>query len=519
MSESSQKNEVASNNKRIAKNTVYLYLRMVLVMAVGFYTSRIVLKTLGVSDYGVFNVVGGVIGVLGYVNTLLAGGTSRFLTIALGENNFPKLKLTFSTMFVLTMIVALLVIILGETVGLWFVNNYLNIELNRMDAVNWVYQCALFSSALTIAQSPFAASIISHEKMNIYAYMSFFDVIMKLVIVYLLVIFDYDKLKVYAVLLFLVNFLNIVIYRVYCIRQFKECELSFKFDRNIFKEQLTFSGWNMLGSLSAICINYGINIVINIFFGTIVNAARGVANQVSNIVQHLYSNFQLAGRPQVMKYYANKQYPEMFQLMCNNGKYCALLLICPIIPVFIYTDELLGVWLTEVPQYSTGFVRWALLYTLFRSFDEPLSVAIHAVGKMKIPNLTCALLNLSILPLAYIIYRQGGSPLWGAILLAVFVPICSIINFWILKKYIDFPWTMYVKKVYMSVAFITAISLILPIVLRFFISQNIWTTLACTVVSGLYVMVVVFILGLSKQKRKMIVQTVFAKIGLQSKNA
>ena len=300
----------SNNNKRLAKNTVYLYLRMILTMAIGLYTSRVVLKTLGVSDYGVYNVTGGLITMLTYVNTILAGGTSRFLTIALGKNNPKELKKTFSTTITLAMASALLVLLLGETFGLWFVNTQLNIDPMRMEAANWVYQCALLSAALTITQSPFSASIISHERMDVYAYMSIFDVTMKLLIVYALVMFDFDKLKLYALLMLGVNFLNILIYRTYCIRKFKECTMHFSFDVQLFKSMFSYSSWNMIGMFSVFLIDQGLNMVMNIFFGTIVNAARGVAEQVNNIVRQLYSSFQTPCRPQIMKYYAAGEIKE-----------------------------------------------------------------------------------------------------------------------------------------------------------------------------------------------------------------
>ena len=503
------------NNKRIAKNTLLLYIRMLITMVVGLFTARVVLSVLGVSDYGVFNVVGGVIGMLGYVNTLFASGVSRFLTIALGENNSLKLKLTFSTTVVLTLFTSILVLVLGETIGLWFVNTHLNIDPSRMEAVNWVYQCALLSSALTIAQTPYTASIISHERMNIYAYMSIFDAIMKLVIVYLLLIVNYDKLIMYAIFLLVINTIDIVIYRLYCIRRFQECKPSLKCDKQILKEMLSFSGFNMIGSLSAVCMNYGVNIVINIFFGTVINAARGVANQIGNVIQQLYSNFQLAGRPQVMKYYAQGDLQNMFNLMYNNGKYCALLLLCPIIPILVFVDGLLDIWLIEVPEYSAGFVRLAVLYTFLRSLDEPLTVGIHAVGKMKLPNITSASLNLMILPLAYVIYKMGGSPLWGAVLLAAFVPFCTIINFWILKKYIDFPWKMYLKRVFFPVGYIAAISSILPISLLCFVPQNVWTCILCAMLSGVNVCLFVFLLGLTKPKQKEVINIVLTKLHIR----
>lgn len=289
--------DYSSNNKRLAKNTLFLYLRMILTMAIGLYTSRIVLKTLGVSDYGVYNVTGGLITLLAYVNTILAGGTSRFLTIALGQKDLAKLKLTFSTTVTLSLVSSVIVLVLGETVGLWFVNTHLNIDSSRMEAANWVYQCALLSATLTITQMPFSASLISHERMNVYAYMSILDVIMKLLIVYVLLFFNVDKLKLYATLMLCVNFLNILIYRWYCIKRFEECSMQFGFDKNLFKNMFAYSSWNMIGSLSTLLIDQGINILINMFYGTIVNAARGIAMQVNNIVRQMYSSFQMPCRP------------------------------------------------------------------------------------------------------------------------------------------------------------------------------------------------------------------------------
>ena len=503
--------DIKATNKRIAQNTLTLYVRMLITMVVGLYTSRVVLQTLGVSDYGVFNVVGGIIGMLGYINNLFASGVSRFLTIGLGENNQEKLKLTFSTSVFLTILTALLVLIAGETIGVWFVNNHLNINPDRIVAVNWVYQCALASSVLTVAQAPFTASIISHEKMNVYAYMSIFDAAMKLLIVYLLLIIRNDKLITYSILLFIINTLDIVIYRAYCIKYFEECKPSIKFDKTVLKGMLSFSGYNMLGSLSAVCMNYGINIVINIFFGTIVNAARGVATQVGNIIQQLYSNFQLAGRPQVMKYYAQGDFDNMFRLMYNNGKYCAFLLLCPIIPICFFIDGLLELWLTEVPEYTADFLKLSILYIFFRSLDEPLTVAIHAVGKMKLPNLTSATLNMIILPFAYVIYMLGGSPLWGAALLAMFVPLCTMINFGILYKYINFPWKTYIKNVFSPVVRIAVLASILPTILYFINPNTIWTSLLFPVISGINVCIIVFCFGLSKTMQKKILKSIKQK--------
>lgn len=481
-----------SNNKRIAKNTMFLYIRMILMLAVGLYTSRIVLKVLGVSDFGVYNVMGGVIGMLGYVNALLAGGTSRFLTVGLGENNPAKLKLTFSTTVTLTIITSLLVLLLGETIGLWFVNNHLNIAAERMEAANWVYQCALISSALTITQSPYAASVISHEKMNVFAYMSIFDVVMKLLIVYVLLVFDTDKLELYAILMLGVNFLDILLYRVYCIRNFKECAFSLKFDKVIFKQMFAFSSWNMLGSLSAILMNQGVAIILNIFFGTVVNAAKGVSNQVTNYVQQLYSNFQLAARPQIMKYYVQQKYDEMFALMCNTSKYCGFLLLCIIVPLLVNIEGLLHIWLFEVPDYSVAFIRLTLIYTLFRAIDEPLTSGIHAVGKMKLPNMTTAVINALVFPLTWLICKLGGSPITANVIFVIDAPIVLAIDLWMLKRFINFPIKKFVVQSIVPVVKVLCISLIIPIVILLITPSTPLFALLNSFISFVYVVAVIY---------------------------
>lgn len=501
-----------NNNKRIAKNTLFLYFRMILSMLVGLYTSRVVLQTLGVSDYGVYNVMGGVIGMLGYVNTLLAGGTSRFLTIGLGERNFEKLKLTFSTTVILTMFTALLVLILGETVGLWFMNNYLNIEPSRMGAAQWVYQCALLSSALTITQSPFSASIISHEKMNIYAYMSIFDVVMKLLIVYMLLVFDYDKLIVYSILMLGVNFLNIVIYRAYCVHVFEECKFSLRFDRQIFRQMFSYSGWNMFGSLSALLMDQGVSIVINIFFGTIINAAKGVANQVNNVVRQLYSNFQLAARPQIMKYYAQGDFDNMYTLMINTSKYCALLLICIIVPIMVNIDGLLKLWLVEVPIYSVAFIRLTLLYTLFRSVDEPLTAGIHAVGKMKLPNLTTAMINMLVFPVTWLVCKLGGSPITANIIFVVDAPIILLIDLLILKKYINFPIVDFIKKSVVPVLLVFTLSFSLPTFLMLSLPHTALYSIGSCIASFLFTLCVIYFMALPKSMKLKVKRIVMEKI-------
>lgn len=497
-------NQTSNNNKRIAKNTVYLYFRMMVTVLVSLYTSRVILKTLGVSDFGVYNVMGGIIGMLGYVNSLLAGGTSRFLTIGLGKNNMPRLKMIFTTSFTLCLASAALILLLGETIGLWFVNTQLNIDPARMEAANWVYQCALFSSALIVVQTVFTASIISHEKMSIYAYMSILDVVFKLGIVFMLLWFDFDKLKLYALLMFFVNTIVFIVYYLYCKLRFEEISTKIALNKELFKEMFSYSSWNMIGGFSGVLNNYGINILLNIFFGTIVNASRGVALQVNNLVQQFYSNFQMASQPQIMKYYAQGKIAEMSHLIVNNSKYCSLILLCPIIPIFIYVDKLLYIWLGQVPEYSSSFVRITLIYTFLCSLDAPVGMGIHAVGKMKLPNCTTAIVNFLNFPIVYLVIKLGANPIVSYSFTLTALPINICIDLLILRTYTGFSVMTFVRKALFPIGYITLIGVIVPVVISYILPDTIIMTILKCIISALYVAVVIFVLGLTKRMKNKI---------------
>lgn len=505
------------NNKRLAKNTAILYVRMLLTMAISIYTSRIVLSTLGISDYGIYNIVGGIITMLTYFNHIFAGGTSRFLTIALGKNDIELLKITFSTTIVLTLISAVFIVFLGETIGLWFVNTHLNIDPQRINATNWVFQCALLSTALTITQAPFSASIISHESMNVYAYMSIFDVAMKLLIVYILMMFDFDKLKLYAFLMFSVNIANILIYRSYCYRKFEECRLSFKFDKELFKKMMSYSGWNLVGILSTFMVNSGMNVVLNIFFGTIINAARGVAEQVNGIVRQLYSNFQTATRPQIMKYYAAGQVKEMQELICNSSKYCSFLLLCAIIPLTINIRGLLNIWLVEVPEYSVVFIRLTIIISFLSSMMEPLQMAIHSVGKVKLINLILFLTNFVIFGLTMLTFHCGGEPYicYIYLIMGAFVNLFSFLG--ILKKNIDFSIGRFLKLSIIPICYTGLASTIFPYLTYKLIPSTVVGCLTSCICGVVLVAFTIYTIGLPKNVREKIKIIVTQKIKYNNK--
>ena len=476
---------------------------MVVMILVRLYTSRVVLEALGVSDYGLYNVIGGIIGMLGYANTLLAGGISRFLTIGLGEGNANKLRSIFSTTLSITLISSSLVLILGETIGLWFVNNEMNIPAERMLAANWVYQCALISSCLIIIQSPYTASIISHERMNVYAYMSLIDAVIKLLIVFLLVVFSYDKLVTYAILLLFANILGIIIYRIYCIRQFQECRsLTLSFDKSLFKAMLSYNSWNMVGGLAGVLANHGINIIVNIFFGTVVNAARGIANQVQTLFNSLYGNFQMAANPQLIKYYAQKDVQGMHNLCINTSRYCGYLLLCAVVPTAVNVDGLLAIWLKEVPPYTAEFSICCMMYSLSMAIDAPLGNSIHAVGRMKWPNLSTALVNMCVFPMTYIAFSYGGHPAWGYILHICSVYICTGIDLYMVKRFINFPVRRFIHNAILPVWGMLMLTLVIPILLRYYIgNDSILSTIGCFSISFVTTILVIFFFGLPNYMR------------------
>lgn len=504
---------IAANNKRIAKNTIYLYLRMLVTMGVSLYTTRVVINALGVSDYGVYNVMGGIIGMLVYVNTLLSGGTSRFLTIELGKGNMPKLRLTFSIANLLSCIAALLVLVLGETIGLWFMNTQLNIDPSRMQAANWVYQCALLSCCFTVLQTPFSAAVIAHEKMSVYAYMSIFDVSMKLLVAFALLYFKFDKLILYAVLMLVSNVVNVLLYGVYCFRKFEEVNLKLMYDRSLFHEMLTFSGWNMIGAFSNLLNNYGLNILLNIFFGTVVNAARGIAIQVSGIIQQLYANFQMASRPQIMKYYAQNDVSAMSQLICNTARYSSLLLICVAVPVCFNIDGILALWLGQNPEYTSWFIRIILLQSLFFAIDAPVGMGIHAVGRMKLPNVTSALLYLSVFPLTYIAMRLGAGPISSYVIYVLISPVILLVDLWILNKYTGFDIRAFLSFTITPTITVLAVAAILPIVQCLYLPQSgVRMILVNCAISVVYVCLVVFFVGVPQNMRKRLINVIASKL-------
>lgn len=497
--------DISENNKRIAKNTMYLYFRMLIFLIVGLFTARVIVNALGVHDYGLLSVVGGVMSFMGYFSGLLSQGTSRFLTVGLGRGDMRKLRDVFSACATIHIALALLTLLLGETVGLWFVNNKLVIDAERMFAANYVYQLSLFSCFLGITQTPYMATIIAHEKMSTFAFMSIFDVTAKLLVVCLLLYVDADKLILFSTFYFIVGIITFLMYRIYCLRKFEECNMRWYWDSKLYKDIWNYVGWNSIGTFAFMANNQGVTILLNMFFSNVVNAARGIANTVSDYVNNFVNNFQTAVRPQTMKYYAVSDYDSMNRLICNNAKYSSYLLMLIGIPVFVEAEYLINLWLGKIPEYVIPFLRVTLIECFFKAIDFPIGSGIHAFGKMKLPNITSSIVYLSALPLVYVALSLGCSPVVAYVIVCIVYPVALGFDLWILNKYSNFNVCNYLKSVPLkSISFILCASLIPLIVIEVF-EPGLYRLFLSATTSVLISSLLIFYIGLDLPMRKKVV--------------
>lgn len=400
--------DTSANNKRIAKNTLLLYIRMLFMLVISLYTSRVILNTLGVVDYGINNVVGGVIAMLGFLTGSLGAASSRYITYDLGKGDMTALKKTFGNILSIHFILAAIVLVLGETLGLWFMSTQLQIPPEREIAAMWVYQFSILSFILAVISVPYNATIIAHEKMSAFAYISIADAILKLLIVYLLVIIPYDKLIIYAILYFCIQAFDRIVYGVYCSQHFAETHTRLRYDGKLFREIFAFAGWTMNGNLAVIGYTQGLNILLNIFFGPAVNAARGIAVQVQGVCQQFCNNFQMALNPQLTKNYAQGDLDNMHRLLVKSSKFSFYILFFIVLPLMFKAEFVLKLWLGIIPEHTVTFLRLILIVGLLYTLSNPIIVSVHATGKLKKFQLIEGTMLLTIVPIAYILLKFFG---------------------------------------------------------------------------------------------------------------
>ncbi len=501
----------SENTKRIAKNTLMLYIRMMFSMVVSLFTTRVVLDTLGASDYGIYNLVGGVVGLMGMVTSLLSQGTSRFVTIALGKNNLDELKNTFSSAMTIHLILATIVLLIGEIIGPYIINK-LNISADRMGAAQFVFQLSLISAIVGIIQSPLNAAIVAHEKMDVYAYISIWDVVAKLIIVYLLTVVAVDKLKLYAFLFFFVGLITVLMCWLYCRKHFVECKsIVLRPDKKLYIEIFHYTGWNAIGSFAFTMNGQGITILLSTF-GTAVNAARGIAGSVSNVVYRFVDSFQSAAKPQIIKSCAICDYASMNTLILRVSKFSSYLMGLIGIPLFIEMEYILHIWLKDVPDYTIVFARLTLIQGLIQAMDFPIGTGIHAVGKMKLPNITSAFIYMMILPISYVAIKLGASPEITYIIVICVYPLAMCMDLYIIRKYTGFRVWEFITGVVLKSIFLILIVVFCTIFISCKNFDMGFTRLVITTVSSTMLLLpLIFLLGLTPGERHFVRNLVFKK--------
>lgn len=451
------------NNERIVRNTMFLYFRMLLVMAVSLYTSRIVLKALGIVDYGLYNVVSSVIIVFSYVNNSMATATSRFLTFELGKHDLGKMRLVFANSFSIHTWLALIVFLLGEFVGIYMINNILNIPTDRLIACHAIYQFVIISAVFTITQVPFNSLIVSYERMNIYAYVGIFDALSKCLIAYLLLVLPWDKLIVYSVLQLVGVLVIYLFYWRYCKLKFPQifC-ITTHVDKKIIKEMFGFTTWSLLGSSANMFRNTGVNILINIFFGSVVNAANGIAYQVNAAVANFTNSFTMAMNPQIIKTYATGDYERNKTLILRGAKFSFFLLLILCYPIIFEVDFLLSLWLSEYPPYTTILTKLVLILSLVEIFNQSVGCAIQATGRIKQYQLTISGMILLVFPISYEVFYMGYPP-YAALGVSILISILALIaRLYFIKILLNISPLEYLKSVIIRCFFVAVLSFIIP---------------------------------------------------------
>lgn len=474
---------------------------MLVTMAVGIYTSRVILDALGEVDYGIYNVVGGFVTMFSIVSGTMTTATQRFLSFEIGKGNGSSVSKVFSSAVIIHYLLALLTLIIAEPVGVWFLNTHMNFPPDRYVAANWVFQISLFTFLITIISQPYNAALIAYEKMSAFAYLSIFDVMMKLGICYLVYVSPIDKLVMYAILMALTQILLRVIYGVYVNRKLPDCRTVWRWDKAICKEMFSFVGWNMIGALAAICKEQGINVLLNMFFGPVVNAARGVAYQILGKVQGFVGNFQMAFTPQIVKYYAKEDMEDMYKLVFRASKFSYLMMLGLSMPLILEAPAILDVWLVKVPQDTALFTRIVLFTSTLVALSNPLISAMHASGIVRDYQIIVGGISLLTLPVAYVILRLGYPAYTAMLVVSVFEMICHVARVVLLRHTIHFPALRFLKDITLRMLAITAIAFILPTLAYITLSPPLLRFCVVVFISLLSFSICSYNMGLDKHER------------------
>ena len=474
-----------SSNKRIAINTLLLYGRMLFLMAISLFTSRINLQSLGVEDFGIYNVVGGVVASFSIISGALGVAISRNITIEIGKGDLQKLNKVFSMSINIQLLIGLVVILIAETIGIWFLNTQMVIPTDRIMAANWVFQFSLVSFLIDLLSVPYNASIIAHESMSAFAYISIIEAALKLAIAYSLYISPIDKLVSFGFLLMCVSLLVRFIYGIYCKQKFKECTYHFTKDKELFKYMTTFAGWTMFGNMAVVGYTYGLNIILNLFFGPSVNAARGIAVQVQQAIQRFCIE-------------------RMHSLVFASSKYSYFLLFFLSLPVMIESKEILHIWLGVVPEHTVNFMRLILVIIVVEAIANPLTIGAQANGNIKTYQITVGGMMIAILPISYIILKLGATPESVFVVHLSIILLAQVIRLLFMRKMINLSLRQYAKDVIIPICSVSIISVIAPLLVFSYMQEGVLRLISVCVVSIVSIAITTYMLGLRRNERQVI---------------
>ena len=494
-----------NNSKRIAKNTAFLYFRMILVLFVSIYTTRVVLNALGVVDYGINNVVAGFVSMFTFLNTSMANGIQRFYNFTLGKKTEGNITSVYNTAFQIQAVLAFIILLLLETVGMWYMYNEMQIPAERFGTALWVFQFAVASTVLLIMQAPYASAVMAYERMNYYAYVGIFDVLIKLLIAYLLTKSNSDRLLLYGFLHFVTSLIHFLMYYVYAKINFKDLKFEFTVHKELFKPMLSFSGWNIFGTFAYMLKGQGLNLLLNSFFGVVINSARGVSNMIMSALQGFQSNVVIAFRPQIVKSYAAGNFQYVKTLFYSLSKISFLMLTILSVPVILELDYILKIWLGDtIPEYTKSFTVLILLNMIISSLTTPLSQVVHATGKMKTYQLCTSIIVCSIVPISWVFLKFGCDPnsvYYTSLGITVLNQIvCNII----VKKIFPYSIREYIKKVIIPcTAFITTV-LAIPYIIVYVMEESFIRLTLTTITVFLTAILVAYFMVLDKDEQKLL---------------
>lgn len=503
-----------SSNKTIVKNSFFLYFRMLITMGVGLYTSRLILEALGVVDYGLYGLVGGIVTMFAFLNSSMSSATQRYLSFDIGKGDEDRLQKTFNASLNIHFLIGFIIVILAETIGLWFVNYKLDIPVERMTAANWVYQFSIFTFFFNVIQVPYNALLIARERMNIYAYMSIVEVLLKLLIVFLVLGYDKDRLILYGVLTFAVSFITRMLYKLYCKRHFKESIYKFYYNKGYYKELLSYSGWNLFGNIAAVARGQGSNILLNLFFGPIANAAYSLTTTVQGVIGNFVSNFQVALNPQIIKNYAKGDFNESLDLMFKSSKFSFFAMFIIVVPIYLNMDFILTLWLKKVPSYTIAFLHLALIYSLIETISNPLMVGLQATGKIKAYQATVGTIIFLNFPIVWAVLKLTHIPEYTYLVFCVISVISLAFRLFFLKRTMDFKIFSFLKKVLLPILIIVFIMLAILKVKAFYFDYEVTLInfLIESFILEIFILSCIFIIGLSNSEKDFIKRIIFLKI-------